>query len=352
MDHGVIDLERFIERLPLGIIVVSADLRVEMRNDLSFNLLDIGVENLLNTDFLGMLKEYPALKDIVLQVHSGKSQQQHLVLPMGDKVLSCSVLSAGDMPAGGLIILLEDATNVKKIEQIKREFISTLLHRIRSPLATMKTSLSMLKYGMVHPETSKTLDMHEIFTMCYDEVNRLSALISDMRDLFLIETKLVDKDLEIEVFPVYAAIASAIGDLKKTFSPEIVQKRIISEENIELLVNADFVKTKKIFFVLLKNALQYSAADSPVEVSCSALDDSINIIIKDHGIGISDSMADQIFGKFFREDNFTTRNSAGNGLGLFIAKSYIELMNGAIFFESKHGEGTSFHITLPLHGRK
>ena len=271
---------------------------------------------------------------------------------MADKILSCSVLSAGNMLAGGLIILLEDATNIKKIEQIKREFIGTLLHKIRSPLATMKTSLSMLKYGMVHPETSKTLDMHEIFTMCYDEVNRLSALISDMRDLFLIETKLVEKDLEIEVFPVYAAIASAMGDLKKSLPPEIVGKRIIAQENTELLVNADFEKMKKIFFVLLKNALQYSAADTSVEVLCSDMDDSINITIKDRGIGISDSIADQVFGKFFREDNFTTRNSPGNGLGLFIAKSYIELMNGTIFFESKHGEGTSFHITLPLHGRK
>jgi len=352
MDSGHNDLERFIERLPLGIIVLSADLRISLCNDLSMRLLDVGVESLLSADFMDIIKNFDVLKESVLQVHSGKAQQQHVVLTIAEKSLSCSVLNTGDAPGNeGLIVLVEDATDLNKIEQMKREFIGTLLHKIRSPLATMKTSLSMLKYGVGQPNPQNHLEMRELFAMCYEEVNRLSTLINDMRDLFLIETKLAEKDLVMEDFPVDAAITSAITELKKTLPPEIGGKGIMFRENAELKVHADYEKTKKIFFLLMKNALQYSGPDASAEVSCSDAGDSINIIIKDHGIGISDSMTNQVFSKYFREDNFTTRNSAGNGLGLFIAKSYIDLMKGSMYFNSKQGEGTSFHVTLPPAGR-
>jgi len=158
--------------------------------------------------------------------------------------------------------------------------------------------------------------------------------------------------MEPEDFAVDSAIKGAIGDLKKSLSPEPVDKRIRVDGNAGLHLHADYEKTKKIFFILLKNALQYSAPETPVEVSCSSADDSINIVIKDRGIGISDSLTNQVFSKYFREDNFATRNSVGNGLGLFIAKSYMDMMKGSMYFDSRQGEGSSFYLTFPLAERK
>jgi signal transduction histidine kinase len=346
MDKGQNDLACFIERLPIGILVLSADLQIETHNDLSLKLLDVGVENLLNTDFLDIIEDNTCLKESVLQVHSGTCQQQRVMLWKGDKTLRCTVLNAGDMNADGLIVLIEDATNINKIEQIKREFIGTLLHKIRGPLATMKTSISLLGLETGGPKPRLPVEVQEIFTMCSAEVNRLSLLINDMRDLFLIETNLAEKDMEPEDFALDAAIKGAIGDLKKSLSPEPVDTRIVLGGNAGLHIHADYEKIKRIFYILLKNALQYSAPETSVSVSCSSIDDSINIIIKDRGIGIADSIANQVFSKYFREDNFTTRNTAGNGLGLFIAKSYIDMMNGTMYFESKQGEGSSFYLTF------
>ena len=348
MDKVQNDLACFIERIPIGIIVLGADLQIEMRNELSFKLLDVDVENLFVTDFLDIVKDHACLKDIVLQVHFAACQQQCVMLGVGEKTLRCTVLGAGDTNADGLIVLIEDATITSKIEQIKREFIGTLLHKIRGPLATMKTSLSMLSFKTGLPQPHLPPDVQDIFTMCSAEVNRLSLLINDMRDLFLIETNLAEKDMEPEDFPFDAAIKGVIRDLKKSLSSEPVDTRIVLMGNDGLHIHADYEKTKKIFFVLLKNALQYSAPDTPVFITCSAADDSMNIIIKDRGIGIADSTANQVFSKYFREDNFTTRNSAGNGLGLFIAKSYIDMMKGTMYFDSKQGEGSSFYLTLPL----
>jgi two-component system, OmpR family, phosphate regulon sensor histidine kinase PhoR len=350
MDNLSGELERFIERLPFGIMVLNADLRIELRNELSLTLLDAGLENILNTDFLDIVRDHAAVKDCVLTVVSGNIQQQHTMLSIGERVLGCTALRAGEMMPGGLIVLIEDATNIKKIEQLKREFIGTLLHKLRSPLATLKTSFSMLNYEIANPDPKKHGEIIEIIGMCSEEVDRLSALIADMRDLFLIETNLAEKDLELEDFPVDKAISAAIEALKNTFSTGIVGKRVVFSGNADLRIFADFEKTKKIFFILIKNGLHYSPAEAPVEISVSGAADSIDVAIKDRGIGIRDSMRNQVFGKYFREDNDITRGLAGNGLGLYIAKAYVELMKGSIYFESKQGEGTRFHLSFPRTG--
>jgi two-component system, OmpR family, phosphate regulon sensor histidine kinase PhoR len=343
------DLERFIERLPLGVIVLNSDMQIRICNDLSMSLLDVGVENLLNADFMDIIKDFNALKDSIRQVHSGKAQQHHAVLTVGEKSLSCTVLATVDPPGGDeLMVLVEDATSLGKIEQMKREFIGTLLHKIRSPLATIKTTLSMLQDGPADLGPKCSVETKEILGMCYEEVNRLSLLINDMRDLFVIETKLAEKELEMEDFTVGSALTRAVADLGKSLSLKTVNTRISFAGDPGLFVRADFDKTKKVFIVLLKNALQYSAPDTPVKVVCTRVPGYVNIQVKDSGVGITEKMMDFVFSKYFREDNPATRNSAGNGLGLFIARSYIELMKGSIYFESRQGAGTSFNVTLPV----
>ena len=343
------DLERFIERLPIGVIVLNADLQITTCNDLSMKLLAIDVENLLDAAFMDLIKDFETLQDGIRQVHSGKSQQQHVLLTKAEKTLSCTVIEAGEEPGGeGLIVLVEDATNLNKIERMKREFIGTILHKIRSPLATIKTSLSMLQGGPADLGPQCSVETKEIIGMCYEEVNRLSLLISDMRDLFFIEMNLAEKELELEDFSVGSALKRAVGDLGKSLSLKTVNARISFNGNPELFVRADFDKTKKVFTVLLKNALQYSAPDAPVKVACTSVPGYANIQFKDSGVGIAEKMTGFVFSKYFREDNPATRNSTGNGLGLFIARSYIELMKGSIYFESRQGAGTSFNVSLPL----
>jgi signal transduction histidine kinase len=337
------ELEQFIERLPIGVVELNAGLEITICNDRSMKLLDIDVESLLDAVFMDLINDCEILKDNITQVHSGKSQQQHFLLTIKEKILSCTVIKAG----AGMTILIEDATNLNKIEQIKREFIVTLLHKIRSPLATIKTSLSMLQGGPVDSGIQCSVETKEILGMCHEEVNRLSLLINDMRDLFFIETKLAEKELELEEFSVGLAFSRAIADLKKVLLPDTIGARISCVGNMKCFIRADFEKTKKVFTILLKNALQYSAPDAPVEVACASSSGNVSIQIKDSGIGISGKMTEFVFSKYFREDNPATRNRAGNGLGLFIAKSYVELMNGSIYFESRQGAGTSFYVTFP-----
>jgi two-component system phosphate regulon sensor histidine kinase PhoR len=337
------ELETFIEHLPIGVIIVGLDLHLRLYNDLAMKLLDWDVGTLLSMDIMDAINDFPGLKIAFEHVLRDKSQQQRLTISVAEKPLGCTIIKAGD---GGLILLMEDATNAGKIERIEREFIGSLLHKLRSPLSTIKTSLSMLQSGAGNDDPRGANETKEILDMCSEEANRLAVLINDMRDLFLIETKLAETDMVLENFSLSSVFKRVESELAKSLGQK-TNGRIRFTGNPECLIQADFEKIKKVFLVVLKNALLYSPDGPPVELCCGQENGAVNIRVHDAGIGIRDVAKDLVFTKYFREDNYINKNTGGNGLGLFIAKSYVELMKGSIYFESKQGAGTTFHIMFP-----
>jgi signal transduction histidine kinase len=347
MNHLCRDVDSFVEQLPVGIIVLDSSLRIQTCNDLALRLLDVAIENCLLANFPDAVGD-ARLKDALRLAQEGTAQQ-HIVLESPDRVIACAIstVSAG---AGGneVIIIAEDATHLRGIERMKREFIGSLLHRIRNPLATLKTSLAMVqdeRMGALPP------DVREVLGMGYHEVNRLTVLLNDMRDLFLIETGLACKDLVTETFAVSEVLDRTVADLTKMGPPlNAVHGRLIPSGNVDAKIAADFEKTKRIFMNLLKNALLYSVPDGPVEFSCINAEGNANIRVQDRGPGIAREKMPLVFTKFFREDTPYTRKYEGNGLGLFIAKSFTELMDGSMYCESEQGKGSSFFLTLPSPG--
>jgi two-component system, OmpR family, phosphate regulon sensor histidine kinase PhoR len=339
-----LELENFVEYLPVGVIVFDADMRMSLWNDLGLKLLGLGVENTLSGDFAGLIDE-KLLETIMGDKGPTCTGQQRLMVEKDGRVLSCTVkhgTTEDDMKA---IVIVEDATKFRQIERIQRDFITNVLHKLRGPLSTLKTSLSMLQNGMALKDAAQT---GEILAMSYHEVNRLVDLVNDLRDLFLIETGLAGKDLDIEDFVVSMAINRAADEIGKMPAPfSDVRQRILLTGAPENRVRADFGKTKKIFSVLLKNAILYSDGAFPIEASVSEADDCVMVCVRDKGTGIAEKSMPLLFGKYFREDTAQTRRNEGNGLGLFIAKSYADLMGGSIHCESVQSKGSAFFVSLP-----
>jgi NtrC-family two-component system sensor histidine kinase KinB len=341
------EIETFIERLPVGIVVLEADLRMMTCNNLALEILRVDVERCLMENFAEVVEDR-RLKEALLLMREGKTRQQsHLVLASGDRIIACTIKAIpGDEGTHEFIITVEDATKLRDLERMKREFIGSLLHRLRGPLATLKTSLAMVRDERIGTLPS---DIREILGMGHHEVNRLSVLLNDMRDLFQIETGLACKDLDLETFSMADVLDRAIaGLLKMNPSFDTVRQRLVHSGNLEVKVAADFDKTMRVLSILLKNAFQYSPDDSPIELSCIKKEGSANIRIHDSGEGIAKDKLPLVFTKFFREDTLYTRKAEGNGLGLFIAKSFSEQMGGTLFLESEAGKGTSCFLTLPL----
>jgi signal transduction histidine kinase len=342
------DLESFVECLPLGVIVFDADMRMSLWNDLGLKLLGLGVEHALLGDFSGILDE-ELLKTIMDDKGPTHTGQHRLMVERDGRVLSCTVKHGVVEDGRQAIVIVEDATRFRRIEQIQRDFISNVLHKLRGPLSTLKTSLSMVQNKKVLSDPAQA---GEILAMGYHEVNRLVDLVNDLRDMFLIETGLAAKDIDLEDFAVSNAFNRAVDEIGKMPAPfSSVRERFFLTGDPNRRVRADFGKTRKIFSVLLKNALLYPDSASPVEAKFSETADSVSICVKDRGAGIAEKSMPLLFGKYFREDTAQTRQYEGNGLGLFIAKSYADLMGGSIHCESAEGKGCAFFVSLPSAAR-
>ncbi|HMA64059.1 MAG: ATP-binding protein [Fibrobacterota bacterium] len=346
MNTDVGDIDRFIERLPVGIIILNNTMQLVRYNDLALRLLQIDFEDCLSGDLFNSV-DLPLLRDAVADIVECKSlQQSHVKFDIADRTVACTIKTTPVTDGSEIVLILEDISNLSNIEKMKQEFIGTFLHKIRNPLSTLKTSLELVtdkQLGLVSDSVK------EILEMGFHEVNRIAVLLNDIRDLFLIETGLASKNLAIENIDVAAVIDGVKDEFQKLEPPmNEVDSRLSIMGATPVYVYADYEKTKKIIAIILKNALQYS--DGKVELMYGVDEDRVTIQIRDHGAGIAEEVLPKIFTRYFREDTLLTRKNEGNGLGLFIAKSYAELMNGALFCESNVDAGTSFFITLPLGG--
>jgi len=338
------ELESFVEYLPVGVIVFDKSMHISLLNDLALKLLGVGLETILSGDLLGALHE-DLLKNIVDVEQALQGGQKRLVFEKDNKALSCTIKHIVGEDSMQVIVIIEDATQFRRIEQVQRDFIANILQKLRGPLSTLKTSLSMMQNEKVLADAAQA---GEILGMGYHEVNRLVDLTNDLRDLFLIDTGLAAKDMAIEEFDVSAAFSRAVDEIGKLPAPFCdVRTRLACTGETHFPVRADFAKTKKICAVLLKNAVLYSDAPSPIVASFSENGGYVAVCIRDKGMGVTNESIPFIFDKYFREDNSGTRTYEGNGLGLFIAKSYADIMGGSIYCESVQGKGSAFFLSLP-----
>lgn len=341
------ELEYITDCLPIGVMVFDDKLQLKLWNDSALNLTGVGIEDVVAST------SYEVLEKNVHEImggtiRSGLSSQQHGLIERDGKTISYTVKRISRDGHAYTVLLLEDATRFFDADKIKRDFIVTLLHKLRGPLSTLKTSFAIIKAGALDGVSDYG---RELLDMGNQEIDHLSTLIGDMRDLFYIETGFAEKDTDIALLPVMPILDGAVEELSNmSESINQISHRVVKKGALNAIVKADYEMLKKVFFILLKNALMYSPETTQVVFECIEGDGFIDIKVRDEGIGLKEQSMPQLFSKYFREDNEMTRIHEGNGLGLFIAKSFIELMTGTIYCESLEGKGCVFSLSVPCGG--
>lgn len=345
MSDMSVDAGCFLDALPVGILVLGAGGEVQAHNDLALEMLGIDVEALLGATASEALGD-ATLRDAIGQVLEKGASKAHVSYQRDGQSFAVTVSRADGGACGErTVIAVTDTTHFKQMERVKEQFVETVLHKLRGPLATVKTSLSVLDSGRIPgmPDEAR-----EIVDMSYHEVNRLNALLNDLRSLFLIDIGLAGKDMDVEVFALGDAVSAALRDLGRLPGPgERAAERVSLEGDPSLRVRADFSMIKQALFHVLRNALAYSNEPDPVRVTVTEESGMVAARVRDAGEGIAPNDLPHIFSRFYRGDTPVTRNIEGNGLGLFLAKSFIEIMGGTIYCESLPGKGAVFCLRLP-----
>jgi signal transduction histidine kinase len=347
MDTAYQEIEAFAEQLPVGIVILGPSLEFKSANSLALHILGLEVESLLFCPLFTDRLDNGALKQALDRAASGAAGRHTMITEIAGRSVKATISASTDLPGDEhrIILVLEDATELRRLEMVKRDFIGSILYRLRGPLTTMKTSLGMLS---AMDSAQIALSGAEILGMGYAEVNRLHALLEDLRDLFYIETGLAEKEIELEIFPFSNALQRALADFRKMAPPfDTIERRLSLAGDLQAPVRADFARLKQVLVNLLKNACIFSGAATPVSIRVSHQGGVIVFQIEDHGIGIADDKKPLLFTKFFKEESVDARPANGNGLGLFVSKSYIELMGGTVSIESQQGVGTRVVVSIP-----
>ena len=239
-----------------------------------------------------------------------------------------------------VITLLEDITKLKKVDEMKSEFVSMVSHEFRTPLTSMSMGINMLlkeKAGSINEDQKELLEVAE------EDCQHLSNLVDDLLDLSKMESGEID--LEFENVKVGKIFDASI----KPFEQQADEKGIelIRDDEIDLEVHADVNKITWVITNLIGNALRYTEEGDRIELHADKKGHKVHIAVSDNGAGIPKEYQHKIFEKFVRAGQ-DKDSSTGTGLGLAISKEIVEAHGGRIWVDSKEGKGSTFTFTVKL----
>ena len=235
-----------------------------------------------------------------------------------------------------------DITERKRIEDMKTEFVSIVSHEFRTPLTSIKGFVDLILEGDTGEinETQK-----EFLEIAQVETNRLAALVTDLLDVSRIETGRIE--LRMEPLSIGEIINAAITSLRPQATEKAVGVTVrLSEESLK--VKGEHDRVNQVLLNLLSNAIKYNRQGGKVDIMVSRDNGMVQVDVVDTGIGIPSGDIPMLFTKFYKAGATAAVSTGGTGLGLFIAKSLVELHGGRIWVKSKEGKGSTFSFTLPV----
>ncbi|HUD05130.1 MAG TPA: HAMP domain-containing sensor histidine kinase [Patescibacteria group bacterium] len=228
---------------------------------------------------------------------------------------------------------------IKNMLDEQNRFITDASHELNTPLTALKTSLEVNL-------RDKKLSLHKakkVLSSNLEDVNNLQSLSEELMELIMYQKQ--NGNYKIAKIALSDIIKTAVGQTKSLAEKK---KIVIKVDAPKTFVMGDEKSLKKLFVILLDNAIKYTNSKSPISVVVKKNDFIINILVKDGGIGIKKEDMPHIFDRFYRADRSRTKQRIeGYGLGLSIAKRIVALHNGSIRVESEVRKGSVFTVTLP-----
>lgn len=242
----------------------------------------------------------------------------------------------------GTITVLHDITALKKMDQMKSDFVSMVSHEVRSPMNSLLMQLKNISDGLAGPVTEK---QQEILHRASEKILNLNNLVTELLDLSRIESGLISHEKE------QVNMAQLLAEQKAFHTAYAEEKQITIHLNCpddlpSILANRQNIE--EVLANLITNGIKYSPAGGTITISATKEHEYLKFQVADTGFGMTSEDLEKIFTRFYRVKDSNTRQIQGTGLGLAIVKSIIESHHGKITVASEVGKGTTFTVLLPL----
>src|SRR5437588_6957207 len=244
----------------------------------------------------------------------------------------------------GALVLFHDITELKKMDQIRRDFVANVSHELRTPLSILRGYIETL---LDNPKTPHE-ELLRILRVMERHSNRLELLVEDLLTLAQLESG--NPDLQLEIVDLPEFLREMIRDWEKKLATK--QLSIVVDISPTLSpIRADRTRLQEALDNLLDNAVKYSREQGEIRLSARQRDGQLELSVSDEGIGIAGEDLPRIFERFYRADKARSPDRVrGTGLGLAIVKHVAQLHGGRVEAESELGRGTTIRVILPVGG--
>ena len=338
------ELEAVLSSMEEGVIAVDLDEIIISINQSAASMFKSRSSDLEQRSIQEVIRNSELQKIIKKAISSGEHSEGDVVLFQDEEIIlnvqTTSLLDEGE-DFIGILVVLNDVTRLRHLENMRKEFVSNVSHEIKTPLTAIKGFVETLSQGaMENPDEAK-----RFLNIIEKHVNRLVSIIEDLMHLSVIEQRDKSEGIKLEKGHIRSVIKTAIQVCQAKAESKKIKVNLICHEDISTKIDTQLLEQAAVN--LLDNAIKYSEEGGLVQIEVITTDTEVCISFKDHGIGIPKEHLPRLFERFYRVDKARSRKLGGTGLGLAIVKHIIQTHGGYVTVESNPGEGSNFVIHLP-----
>lgn len=336
--------EAVLTSMAEGVLAVDSDRKVLNLNRAAARLLDVDEQTAVGRP-VDEIARNADVRQLITEALAGEEPvEADLMLGTEtERILAAkgAALLDQDGKSIGAVIVLDDVTQVRRLESIRRDFVANVSHELKTPIAAIKGFVETLLDGAMDDRQ----DALRFLKIVAKQSDRLSAIIEDLLSLAKIEQAEGVVAIEMEPHRVLDVLEAARGDTSAVAEERGVE--IVVECDAELTARFNPPLLEQALANLLDNAVKYSEAGSRVHLSAENRDGQIIIAVADQGCGIPAEHLSRLFERFYRVDKARSRKLGGTGLGLAIVKHIAAAHGGRVEVGSTPGRGSRFSIVLP-----
>ena len=335
-------LQGIMRSMEEGVLALDAEERVVLANDAGRTLLELG-DGELTGRRLWEVTRLRTLRDAFLEAFpSGRpSVKEFETTGAVRRILTLRATRLPGEPSPGLMMVMHDVTELRRLENLRRDFVANVSHELKTPLSSIKAYAETLKLGAIHDAEHNLSFVERI----EEQSDRLHQLIIDLLHLARVESG--QQAFDITRVPVRAVVEAAFKAHKSVAEARQVQLECVPPER-PLAVRADEEGLRTILNNLVDNAIKYTPAGGRVTVRWRRDGSSVVLEVEDTGIGIARQHHARVFERFYRVDKARSRELGGTGLGLSIVKHLANAFGGTVGIDSQPRQGSVFRVSLPV----
>jgi two-component system phosphate regulon sensor histidine kinase PhoR len=320
-----------------AVLAVNAEGRITFANVAAERLFLRSQEELVGNPFVWVMPDEQVIEALRASREEGRREMRLIERPSRYylQVITTPIISGGEWAA---LVVFHDLTDVKRVEQVRRDFVANVSHELRTPLASIKSVIETLQSGALEDREAA----QDFLSRADSEIDRLVQMVEELMELSRIESGEVP--LARQPVEMAAVLTEAVERLRRQAERQGLSLSLEVAPNLPPIIG-DAERLERVAVNLIHNALKFTPAGGSIHVSADFVGGTVTVKVSDTGVGIAPEDLPRIFERFYKADR--ARGSVGTGLGLAVVKHTVEAHGGTVSVQSELGHGSTFRFSLP-----